>query len=94
MHLVPLFLGQFIINELFYKLDIFLRIKMTPVIIFLIILSFWVIPVFFVLRSNKVSGKEKLAWILAITFVSWFAWLLFALLAPLAGSKKRIRGES
>jgi hypothetical protein len=94
MHLVPLFLGKFIINELFYKLDIFLRIKMTPVIIFLIILSFWVIPVFFVLRSNKVSGKEKLAWILAITFVSWFAWLLFALLAPLAGSKKRIRGES
>jgi len=44
--------------------------------------------------SNKVSGKEKLAWILAITFVSWFAWLFFALLAPLAGSKKRITGES
>ncbi|MFT4782014.1 MAG: putative branched-subunit amino acid permease [Pseudohongiellaceae bacterium] len=67
---------------------------MAPVIIFLIILAFWVIPVFFVLRSNKVSGKEKLAWILAITFVSWFAWLFFALLAPLAGSKKRITGES
>jgi cytochrome bd-type quinol oxidase subunit 2 len=68
--------------------------KMAPVIMFLIILAFWVIPVFFVLRSNKVSGKEKLAWILAITFVSWFAGLFFALLAPIAGSKKRIRGDS
>ena len=64
--------------------------KMAPVIIFLVMFTFWVIPIFFVAKSNKVGGKEKLAWILAITFVSWFAWLFFALLAPITQQKGRV----
>ena len=60
---------------------------MAPVIIFLVMFTFWIIPVLFVAYSKKVSGKEKLAWILAITFISWFAWLFFVLLAPVTTAK-------
>jgi len=63
---------------------------MTPVIIFLVIFGFWITPILFVVISNKVGSKEKFVWILAITFVSWFAWLFFALFAPIAGSKTKM----
>ena len=33
--------------------------------------------------SDKTTGGEKLAWILAIIFLSWFAWIFYFLLAPL-----------
>ncbi|HFB66263.1 MAG TPA: hypothetical protein ENJ60_12065, partial [Aeromonadales bacterium] len=33
--------------------------------------------------SDKTSGNEKLAWLLAMFFVSWFAWIFYLLLAPL-----------
>jgi len=35
------------------------------------------------LSSSKTSGSEKLAWILAVLFISWFAWTFYLLLAPL-----------
>jgi len=35
------------------------------------------------LSSRKTSGNEKLAWILAVLFISWFAWIFYLLLAPL-----------
>jgi hypothetical protein len=52
-------------------------------ILFLII---WLLPIIFILQSNKTSGAEKLFWLLAVLFVSWFAWILYMLLAPI-GSK-------
>jgi len=43
----------------------------------------WVAPLIFIRRSKGVEWKEKLAWILLTVFVSWFAWVLFVLLAPI-----------
>jgi hypothetical protein len=34
-------------------------------------------------NSDKTTGGEKFAWILAIIFLSWFAWIFYFLLAPI-----------
>ena len=47
------------------------------------IIFIWFLPFIIILSSSKVSGSEKLAWILAVIFISWFAWIFFVLLAPL-----------
>lgn len=44
----------------------------------------WLVPILLIVGSKKVSGTEKMAWILAIIFISWFAWVFFWLLAPLS----------
>lgn len=41
--------------------------------------------------SDRTDGKEKLAWILAVIFISWFAWIFYLLLAPL---QRRARYEA
>ncbi len=46
----------------------------------------WLIPIIIIIRSNKTTGTEKLAWVLAVIFISWFAWIFYALLAPLKKS--------
>jgi hypothetical protein len=46
------------------------------------------LPILLILRSDKTTGAEKLVWILAVIFVSWFAWILYALLAPLGGYRE------
>lgn len=43
----------------------------------------WFLPILIILGSDKTSGSEKLAWILAVVFISWFAWIFYLLLAPL-----------
>ncbi len=43
----------------------------------------WVAPLIMIRRSSKTSGGEKVAWILLVIFVSWFAWVFYLLLAPL-----------
>ena len=43
----------------------------------------WLLPILIILNSDKTTGGEKLAWILAIIFLSWFAWIFYFLLAPL-----------
>ena len=52
-------------------------------ITFLIVAIGWLLPIIIILRSSKTSGGEKLAWILLIIFVSWFAWIFYWLLAPI-----------
>ncbi|HRP90037.1 MAG TPA: hypothetical protein PKX92_08355 [Edaphocola sp.] len=44
----------------------------------------WLLPILIILSSGKTSGKEKLAWVLAVIFISWFAWIFYLLLAPLS----------
>ena len=46
-------------------------------------LLFWIIPFVMVLFSKRVRGREKVGWLLSIVFISWFAGVLFLLLAPL-----------
>lgn len=52
-------------------------------IFFMFWLVIWIIPVILIAASNRTSGGEKAAWILAMIFVSWFAWVFYLLLAPL-----------
>jgi hypothetical protein len=58
-------------------------------IFFLIGAIIWLIPVIIILSSNRTSGGEKAAWILAVIFVSWFAWIFYFLLAPLKTQSTR-----
>lgn len=43
----------------------------------------WLLPILIIATSDKTTGGEKLAWILAIVFLSWFAWIFHFLLAPI-----------
>ena len=52
-------------------------------------LFIWVLPILIIATSDRTTGAEKAAWILAIVFLSWFAWIFYALLAPL----KQDRGD-
>jgi hypothetical protein len=52
-------------------------------LIILILIFLWMFPFLNVLFSSSVSGTEKIAWLLAIMFISWFAWIFYLLLAPI-----------
>ena len=41
----------------------------------------WLLPILSIVSSSKTTGGEKLAWVLAVVFVSWFAWVFYLLLA-------------
>lgn len=43
----------------------------------------WFLPILFILVSDRTDGKEKFAWILAVIFITWFAWVFYLLLAPI-----------
>lgn len=43
----------------------------------------WLLPILIIVGSSKTKGKEKLAWVLAVLFISWFAWIFYWLLAPI-----------
>ena len=49
----------------------------------LIFLIIWLLPIILIAKSNRTQGGEKAAWILAIIFVSWLAWVFYLLLATL-----------
>ncbi|MES9960800.1 MAG: hypothetical protein ABW089_10210 [Sedimenticola sp.] len=46
-------------------------------------LLIWLLPIILILKSDKTSGGEKLLWLLAVLFISWFAWIFYLLLAPI-----------
>jgi len=48
----------------------------------IITIIIWLLPMFLIVKSSKTSGAEKLVWLLAVLFISWFAWILYMLLAP------------
>ena len=43
----------------------------------------WLLPILIIASSDKTTGGEKLAWVLAVCFISWFAWVFYILLAPI-----------
>ncbi|MEX0941145.1 MAG: hypothetical protein WD002_01205 [Pseudomonadales bacterium] len=51
--------------------------------VFLVCALIWFLPILLIAGSDKTTGGEKVAWILAMIFVSWFAWVFYWLLAPL-----------
>ena len=54
-------------------------------------LLIWLLPIILIAGSDRTSGGEKAAWILAVIFVSWFAWVFYLLLAPLKQPERRYR---
>lgn len=55
-----------------------------PILSLLLLAGFvWLIPFISILFSRKTSGREKFAWILAVIFISWFAWIFYLLIAPI-----------
>ncbi len=57
--------------------------ELSAVIILAIIGFFWLLPILHIASSRKTTGSEKLAWILAVVFISWFAWIFYLLIAPI-----------
>ena len=49
----------------------------------LIIGIIWLLPLWIIASSSKTTGGEKIAWILAVIFISWFAFIFYLLLAPI-----------
>lgn len=43
----------------------------------------WILPILIIISSDKTTSGEKMAWILAVIFISWFAWIFYMLLAPI-----------
>lgn len=50
---------------------------------FVFFVIIWFLPIILIAASDKTTGKEKVAWLLAVIFVSWFAWVFYWLLAPI-----------
>jgi hypothetical protein len=59
------------------------------IFLFLVGAIIWLIPVVVILSSSRTSGGEKAAWILAVIFISWFAWIFYFLLAPITRDRVR-----
>ena len=52
-------------------------------VVFAAALFIWLLPIIIIIGSNRTTGGEKAAWVLAVIFVSWFAWVFYMLLAPI-----------
>lgn len=49
----------------------------------------WLLPILLIAASDKVGTAEKLLWILAIIFLSWFAWIFYFFFAPVFDKPQR-----
>jgi hypothetical protein len=52
------------------------------------VFAIWLLPIWIIATSNQTTGFEKVAWLLAIICLSWFAWVFYFFLAPIK-SKRR-----
>lgn len=60
------------------------------IVIFMALWIFlWLLPFILVAKSNKTSGSEKLVWLLALFFISWFAWIFYIFLAPMGEGRTK-----
>lgn len=57
------------------------------ILIGLLLFFIWLFPLLIIISSDRTSGSEKLAWLLAVIFISWFAWIFYVLLAPIKEKK-------
>ena len=79
-----------VITLLFLVLLGFAVTALLPLIGFLLAIAvaagcvlLWLLPILIIAGSDKTTGGEKAAWICAIIFLSWFAWIFYFFLAPL-----------
>jgi hypothetical protein len=54
-----------------------------PLVLIAVVGFIWLLPIIIIIGSNRTTGGEKAAWVLAVIFVSWFAWVFYMLLAPI-----------
>ena len=54
-----------------------------PLVVIAIVGFIWLLPIIIIIGSDRTTGGEKAAWVLAVIFVSWFAWVFYMLLAPI-----------
>lgn len=47
------------------------------------VFAIWVLPIWIIATSDVTTGFEKIAWLLAMVCLSWFAWVFYFFLAPL-----------
>lgn len=47
-----------------------------------VLIGVWITPLVFILKSDRTTGLRKIIWVLALIFVSWFAWLAYIVLVP------------
>lgn len=50
----------------------------------------WLLPLILIARSDRTEGGEKLFWLLIVFFVSWFAWIVYLLVAPLSKKLEKL----
>ena len=81
---------KFLTTVIILALLVMAGFALLPVITFGLGLAFlagiffiWLLPILIIADSEKTTGGEKLCWILAIIFLSWFAWIFYFLLAPI-----------
>lgn len=43
----------------------------------------WLLPFWIIATSDATTGFEKIAWLLAMICLSWFAWVFYFFLAPI-----------
>ena len=46
-------------------------------------LAVWFLPFWIIATSDETTGFEKIAWLLAMFCLSWFAWVFYFFLAPI-----------
>ncbi len=61
-------------------------------IFFAAIVFIWLLPILIIISSSKTTGGEKLAWVIAVIFISWFAWVFYMLLAPIKNKNRNPEG--
>ena len=52
------------------------------------VIILWGIPLGFIVSDPIISRKERIIWVFAVLFVSWFAWLLYLWVAPVLPREK------
>ncbi len=87
---------NFLRNLIVFTLIIFLLVLALPIIgvgIAMLVafggLFIWFLPILFIMASDETTTGEKIAWILAIIFLSWFAWIFYFFLAPIKPRNRR-----
>ncbi len=47
------------------------------------VFAIWILPFWIIATSDQTTGFEKIAWLLAMILLSWFAWIFYFFLAPI-----------
>jgi len=48
-----------------------------------IVVPIWLLPLYLIWTATSLREGERLMWIIAGLFISWIAWILYLLFAPL-----------